>query len=97
MNDADWTKARAALQTAMMARAAGQAANWTNADTGLKGTVTAVGQPFANEALTCNAFLATVIEASETHWYQGRACRAGGDVWEVTEVTVWTPPRRQGG
>lgn len=94
LNDADWKQAQAALQTALETPTSGQAASWSNPDTGMQGTVTAVGQPFARNDETCNAFVATIVEGTDTHWFQGRACHnASNTPWNVAEVSAWKPPK----
>lgn len=93
MNDADWGQAKAALQTSLETPIAGQAASWSNPDTGLQGTVTAVGQPFSSEGGTCNAFVATLADRQETQWFQGRACRSGSEAWKVADVSTMKAPK----
>lgn len=93
MNDADWGQAKAALQSALETPTAGQVASWSNPDSGLRGTVTAVGDSFVKQDQTCNAFVATLVDGAQTQWYQGQACHVGSEPWAIAEVSSWRPPK----
>lgn len=93
MTDADWSKARGAVQVALDPANAGKPAPWDNPDSGLKGAVTSIAGAFAEQNRTCRAFIATLAEGTDTHWFQGHACAADGNAWIVTSTAPWMPPR----
>lgn len=94
MTDEDWTRARSAVQSALAAPVATTPAAWDNPSSGLRGTVSSVATPFAVDGSTCQAFLATLVEGTDLHWYQGRACRSEGTPWAVVDTARWLPPAR---
>lgn len=92
MSDADWEQARKALDTALRPENAATPTAWENAATGLKGTVSPVAQAYQADAQTCHAFVASLVEGIDTHWYQGRACRGDEAGWNVVDSAGWVPP-----
>jgi surface antigen len=92
MTDEDWTRAMTAVETALSPTGAGKAAQWENPASGLKGTVSPVAAAYAADSETCHAFVASLTEGADTHWYQGRACRTADAPWKVVETAQWTPP-----
>ena len=102
MSDADWSLAKGAVQAAVEPKtsgptggsAMGQPTRWENPASGLKGAVMPVADAFVVDAATCRVFLATLVEGTDTHWYQGRACKAG-EGWNLTNLGQWMPPREK--
>jgi surface antigen len=93
MTDEDWARAQAALATALDAEHGSGSVGWDNPASGLKGSVSAVAGPFPSEDGTCHAFVASVVETSAAHWYQGRACKgSSGQAWSVVESADWSRP-----
>jgi surface antigen len=92
MTDEDWAHARAALDVALAERPAAEPAQWDNPRSGLRGTVAPVASAYQADDGTCHAFVASLVEGTDTHWYQGRACRAGEERWRVVDTAQWMPP-----
>jgi surface antigen len=91
MTQDDWTRAQAALASALGAEIE-KPVSWDNPQTGLRGTVAPVATAYAADAGTCHAFVASLVEGSDTNWYQGRACRTGEEPWTVVDSGRWEPP-----
>src|SRR4051794_3479599 len=70
----DWPKAEPALIAAIRAGAADDPALWSNAETGRKGSIVAVGARFNRAGATCRAFVARIGENDATRAVQGDAC-----------------------
>lgn len=94
MSDEDWSRARGALQSALDDTALSVAVPWSNPASGLKGTITRVAAAVPTDTGACQAFVATMVDAAQTQWYQGQACRTG-TTWTVTSAAQWTPPPHQ--
>jgi hypothetical protein len=93
VTEADLVLARAAA-TSVLERGTDAAhkdlsQSWENPQTGARGLVTALANPYSDGGYTCRDFLAShVIERTET-WLQGEACRQGSGRWEVRTLKPW--------
>ena len=76
----DWPKAEPALIAAIRADAADDPSLWSNAATGRKGSVVAVGARFTKSGATCRAFVARIGGDGDTRAVQGDACEKAGAV-----------------
>ncbi|MDE3177136.1 MAG: hypothetical protein KGM15_13625 [Pseudomonadota bacterium] len=76
----DWSKAEPALLAVIRADAADDPAQWSNEDSGHKGSVAAVGARFNKGGAACRAFVARIAEDGEVRAVQGDACEKAGAV-----------------
>lgn len=85
---ADWNAAKAVLMEALADRADTPSLPWTNAQSGMSGTVTALQRAGGTSGQTCRDFLGSAIKDGKEVWFDGRACRSTGP-WAVVELRPW--------
>ncbi|WP_439572513.1 RT0821/Lpp0805 family surface protein [Phreatobacter sp.] len=85
---ADWDAAKAVLMQALADNADTPSLPWTNAASGMGGTVTAMQRANGPSGQTCRDFLGSAIKDGRETWFDGRACRSTGP-WAVTELRPW--------
>ncbi|MCZ0736115.1 RT0821/Lpp0805 family surface protein [Phreatobacter sp. AB_2022a] len=86
--DADWQAARRVLLEALADPADTPSLPWENAESGMRGTVTALQRANGTAGQTCRNFLGSAIKDGKEVWFDGRACRSAG-AWAVLEVRPW--------
>ncbi len=84
----DWDAAKAVLMEALADRTDTPSLPWTNAQSGMSGTVTALQRANASGGQTCRDFLGSAIKDGKEVWFDGRACRTTGP-WAVVELRPW--------
>jgi surface antigen len=82
----DWRRAKSALAVALDPQGTGATVSWDNPDTALKGSFTAIGNPFVQNDEICRHFRATIVGQTETTTRQGTACRLSGGEWTLKAV-----------
>jgi surface antigen len=85
---ADWDAAKAVLMQALADRADTPSLPWSNAQSGMSGTVTALQRAGGSAGQTCRDFLGSAIKDGKEVWFDGRACRTTGP-WAVLELRPW--------
>ncbi len=76
----DWSKAEAALITAIRADNGDDAAQWSNSASGRRGAVAGLGARFQRSGATCRVFVARISGEGDAHAVQGAACEKSGEV-----------------
>jgi surface antigen len=62
---------------------------WENPQTGARGSVTPLAQPYVSEGRTCRDFLASYVNGQSESWLQGAACQTGRGQWEIQALKPW--------
>jgi surface antigen len=79
----EMTMARIALAEAFARDTSEAAVPWSNAETGARGTVTAVSVPRRVGNDTCRDFLASRVDGQKEVWLRGTGCRPPDGQWQV--------------
>lgn len=79
----DRSKFENSTQLAMDNVSDGQLLNWTNADTGVAGTITPLKTYYSSEGYYCRDFDATIAAKEGVGAGKGRACRAESGSWLI--------------
>lgn len=85
----DWRRAKGALGVALDPQGNGAPVDWSNPQTGAKGTITPVGDPYAQGDAICRAFIANLGGAAASPPVQGTGCRDTSGDWRVSDVKPW--------
>jgi len=82
----DWRRAKAALIAALDPQGNGEAVQWTNPNSGAKGSFAADGKPYPSDTGICRGFVADVDRKNGDNSLHGTACAAKAGEWTVTEI-----------
>ncbi|MBN8998323.1 MAG: hypothetical protein J0H54_02750 [Rhizobiales bacterium] len=85
----DWERVRLFAATNLAQAKDGEVLDWTNADTGSNGTMTAVAssrqEPGGRQ---CRAFALTISDLRGIRGYSGDACRSADGMWQLFDVSA---------
>src|SRR6185369_6781564 len=62
---------------------------WENPETGARGSVTPLAEPYSSDGRTCRDFLASYVNGRSERWLQGGACRTAHGRWEIHTLKPW--------
>lgn len=85
----DWRRAKGALAVALDPQGNGAAVDWSNPQSGAKGSITPVGDAYARDDRICRAFVAELGGSVAAPSRQGIGCRDSSGDWNVSDVKPW--------
>lgn len=79
----DWRRANSALAVALDPQGNGAPVQWSNPQTGSKGSFVQAGRPYPSDAVVCRAFEADLALKTGDHALGGAACVDKSGDWTV--------------